>query len=149
MKKAIFASGCFWDPEEKLSKIKGITKTEVGYCGGKNNKSSYKEVCSGQTNHAEVVKIEFDEKVITYEEIVDFFFKIHDPTTFNRQGPNIGSQYRSEIFFCDDEQKKIAEKVKENLNEKFNGKVVTKISKEINYCKAEDYHQKYLQKKVL
>ena len=149
MKKAIFASGCFWDPEEKLSKIKGITKTEVGYCGGNNAKTSYEEVCTGQTNHAEVVKIEFDEKVITYEEIVNFFFKIHDPTTFNRQGPNIGSQYRSEIFFCDDEQKKIAEKVKENLNEKFNGKVVTKISKEINYCKAEDYHQKYLQKKIL
>ena len=149
MKKAIFASGCFWDPEEKLSKIKGITKTEVGYCGGNNAKTSYEEVCTGQTNHAEVVKIEFDEKVITYEEIVNFFFKIHDPTTFNRQGPNIGSQYRSEIFFYDDEQKKIAEKVKENLNEKFNGKVVTKISKEINYCKAEDYHQKYLQKKNL
>ena len=149
MKKAIFASGCFWDPEEKLSKIKGITKTEVGYCGGNNAKTSYEEVCTGQTNHAEVVKIEFDEKVITYEEIVNFFFKIHDPTTFNRQGPNIGSQYRSEIFFYDDEQKKIAEKVKENLNEKFNGKVVTKISKEINYCKAEDYHQKYLQKKIL
>ena len=147
MKKAIFASGCFWDPEEKLSKIKGITKTEVGYCGGNNTKTSYEEVCTGQTNHAEVVKIEFDEKVITYEEIVNFFFKIHDPTTFNRQGPDIGSQYRSEIFFYDDEQKKIAEKVKENLNKKLNGKVVTKISKEINYCKAEDYHQKYLQKK--
>ena len=149
MKKAIFASGCFWDPEEKLSKIIGITKTEVGYCGGNNTQTSYEEVCTGQTNHAEVVKIEFDEKVITYEEIVNFFFKIHDPTTFNRQGPNIGSQYRSEIFFYDDEQKKIAEKVKENLNEKLNGKVVTKISKEINYCKAEDYHQKYLQKKIL
>ena len=106
MKKAIFASGCFWDPEEKLSKIKGINKTEVGYCGGNNAKTSYEEVCTGQTNHAEVVKIEFDEKVITYEEIVNFFFKIHDPTTFNRQGPNIGSQYRSEIFFYDDEQKK-------------------------------------------
>ena len=149
MKKAIFGSGCFWGPEEKLSKIKGITKAEVGYCGGNNSKTSYEEVCTGQTNHAEVVKIEFDEKVITYEEIVNLFFKIHDPTTFNRQGPNIGSQYRSEIFFYDNEQKKIAEKVKENLNKKLNGKVVTKISKEINYCKAEDYHQKYLQKKGL
>ena len=115
MKKAIFASGCFWGPEEKLSKIKGITKTEVGYCGGNNSKTSYEEVCAGQTNHAEVVKIEFDEKVISYEELVNFFFTIHDPTTFNRQGPNVGSQYRSEIFFCDDEQKKIAGKVKENL----------------------------------
>ena len=149
MKKAIFASGGFWGPEEKLSKIKGITKAEVGYCGGNNSKTSYEEVCTGQTNHAEVVKIEFDEKVITYDEIVNFFFKIHDPTTFNRQGPDIGSQYRSEIFFYDNEQKKIAEKVKENLNKKLNGKVVTKISKEINYCKAEEYHQKYIQKKGL
>ena len=149
MKKAIFASGCFWGPEEKLSKIKGITKTEVGYCGGNNSKTSYEEVCTGQTNHAEVVKIEFDEKVISYEEIVNFFFTIHDPTTFNRQGPDVGSQYRSEIFFYDDEQKKIAEKVKKNLNEKLNNKVITKISKEKNYCKAEEYHQKYLQKKGL
>ena len=105
MKKAIFASGCFWGPEEKLSKIKGIMKTEVGYCGGNNSKTSYEEVCTGKTNHAEVVKIEFDEKVISYEEIVNFFFTIHDPTTFNRQGPDVGSQYRSEIFFYDDEQK--------------------------------------------
>ena len=149
MKKAIFASGCFWGPEEKLSKIKGITKAEVGYCGGNNSKTSYEEVCTGQTNHAEVVKIEFDEKVITYEEIINLFFKIHDPTTFNRQGPNIGSQYRSEVFFYDNEQKKFAEKAKENLNKKLNGKVVTKISKEINYCKAEEYHQKYIQKKGL
>ena len=149
MKKAIFASGCFWGPEEKLSKIKGITKTEVGYCGGNDSKSTYEEVCTGQTNHAEVVKIEFDEKVISYEELVNLFFTIHDPTTFNRQGPNIGSQYRSEIFFCDDEQKKIAGKVKENLNEKLNKKMVTKISRETKYCKAEEYHQKYLQKKVL
>jgi len=149
MKKAIFGLGCFWGPEEKFSKLNGITNTEVGYCGGNNSKTSYEEVCTGQTNHAEVVKIEFDEKVISYEEIVNFFFTTHDPTTFNKQGPDVGSQYRSEIFFYDDEQKKIAEKVKENLNEKFNGKVVTKISKEINYCKAEDYHQKYLQKKGL
>ena len=149
MKKAIFASGCFWGPEEKLSKIKGITKTEVGYCGGNNSKTSYEEVCTGQTNHAEVVKVEFDEKVISYEEIVNFFFTIHDPTSFNRQGPDVGSQYRSEIFFYDDTQKKIAVKVKENLNEKLNKEVVTKISKEKNYCKAEEYHQKYLQKKGL
>ena len=149
MKKAIFASGCFWGPEEKLSKIKGITKTEVGYCGGNNSKTTYEELCTGQTNHAEVVKIEFDEKVITYEEIVNFFFTIHDPTTFNRQGPDIGSQYRSEIFFYDKEQKLIAEKVKHNLNEKLSGKVVTKVSKEKNYCKAEEYHQKYIQKKGL
>ena len=112
MKKAIFASGCFGIQKKNYLKIIGITKTEVGYCGGNNTKTSYEEVCTGQTNHAEVVKIEFDEKVITYEEIVNFFFKIHDPTTFNRQGPNIGSQYRSEIFFYDDEQKKLLKKLK-------------------------------------
>ena len=149
MQKAIFGAGCFWGPEEKFSKITGITKTEVGYCGGNKPQTTYEEVCTGQTNHAEVVKIEFDEKIISYEEIVNFFFKAHDPTTLNRQGPNVGSQYRSEIFFCDEEQKKIAEKVNQNLNNKFNGKIVTKVSKEKNYCKAEEYHQKYIQKKGL
>ena len=122
--------------KEKLSKIKGITKAEVGYCGGNNSKTSYKEVCTGQTNHAEVVKIEFDEKVITYDEIVNFFFKIHDPTTFNRQGPDIGSQYRSEIFFCDEEQKKIAEKVNQNLNNKFFiNQIVNKLIKNNTFSK--------------
>ena len=149
MEIAILGLGCFWGPEIKFSKLDGVIKTEVGYCGGNKPQTTYEEVCTGQTNHAEVVKIEFDEKIISYEEIVNFFFKAHDPTTLNRQGPNVGSQYRSEIFFYDNEQKKIAEKVKENLNKKLNGKVVTKISKEINYCKAEEYHQKYIQKKGL
>ena len=147
MKKAIFASGCFWGPEKKLSKIKGITNTEVGYCGGDSYKTTYEEVCTGKTNHAEVVKIEFDEKTISYEAIVKIFFEIHDPTTFNRQGPDIGSQYRSEIFFYDVIQKKISEKIRQNLNKKLNGKIVTKISPKKNYCKAEEYHQKYIEKK--
>ena len=149
MKKAIFGLGCFWGPEEKFSKLNGIINTEVGYCGGNVDQTTYEEVCGGKTNHAEVVKIEFDEKIISYEELLKKFFGMHDPTTLNRQGPDVGSQYRSEILFYDDEQKKIAEKVKENLNEKLNKKVVTKISKETNYCKAEEYHQKYLQKKSL
>ena len=147
MKKAIFGAGCFWGPEEKFSKINGIIKTEVGYCGGNKPQTTYEEVCTGQTNHAEVVKIEFDEKIISYEEIVNFFFKMHDPTTLNKQGPNKGTQYRSEIFFNSEEQKKIAEKIKQDFNKKYDGEVVTNISKEQNYCKAEEYHQKYLEKK--
>ena len=148
MKKAIFASGCFWGPEEKLSKIKGIMKTEVGYCGGNNSKTSYEEVCTGKTNHAEVVKIEFDEKVISYEELVNLFFTIHDPTTFNRQGPNVGSQYRSEIFFCDDEQKKIAEQVKENLNEKLNKKWLQKFPKKQTIVRQKNITKNIYKKKV-
>ena len=147
MQKAIFGAGCFWGPEEKFSKITGITKTEVGYCGGNKPQTTYEEVCTGQTNHAEVVKIEFDEKIIFYEEIVNFFFKMHDPTTLNKQGPNKGTQYRSEIFFNSEEQKKIAEKIKQDFNKKYDGEVVTNISKEQNYCKAEEYHQKYLEKR--
>ena len=147
MQKAIFGAGCFWGPEEEFSKIKGITNTEVGYCGGDNPQTSYEEVCTGKSNHAEVVKIEFDEKIISYETIVKLFFEIHDPTTFNRQGPDIGSQYRSEVFFYDEVQKKIAEKVKKNFNKSLNNKIVTKISPKKNYCKAEEYHQKYIKKK--
>ena len=147
MQKAIFGAGCFWGPEEKFSKVNGIIKTEVGYCGGNKPQTTYEEVCTGQTNHAEVVKIEFDEKIISYEEIVNFFFKMNDPTTLNKQGPNKGTQYRSEIFFNSEEQKKIAEKIKQDFNKKYDGEVVTNISKEQNYCKAEEYHQKYLEKR--
>jgi len=147
MQKAIFGAGCFWGPEEKFSKINGIIKTEVGYCGGNKSQTTYEEVCTGQTNHAEVVKIEFDEKIISYKEIINFFFKMHDPTTLNRQGPNKGTQYRSEIFFNSEEQKKIAEKIKQDFNKKYNGEIVTNISKEQNYCRAEEYHQKYLEKR--
>ena len=146
MEIAILAAGCFWSPEIKFSKLNGVLKTEVGYCGGDNSKTSYKEVCTGKTNHAEVVKIEFDDKVITYEQILDFFFEIHDPTTLNQQGYDIGTQYRSEIFYTDENQKEIAQKVLNKNNAKYNGKIVTNISKNKNYCKAEEYHQKYLER---
>ena len=106
MKKAIFGAGCFWGPEEKLSRVPGITNTEVGYCGGDNPKTSYEEVCTGKTNHAEVVKIEFDTGKISYENILCNFFEMHDPTTLNRQGPDTGTQYRSEIFFLMKNKKK-------------------------------------------
>jgi methionine-S-sulfoxide reductase len=147
MEIAVLALGCFWGPEIKFSKIEGIIKTEVGYCGGNSPTTTYKEVCTGDTNHAEVVKLDFDEKIVTYEKILKTFFQIHDPTTLNSQGPDFGTQYRSEIFYLNDKQKKIAEKVLENVNERLSGKVVTKISLLKNYCPAEEYHQKYLEKR--
>ena len=147
MEIAVLALGCFWGPEIKFSKIDGIIKTEVGYCGGDSPNVTYKEVCTGNTNHAEVVKLDYDENIISYEKILKIFFQIHDPTTLNSQGPDFGTQYRSEIFYLNDNQKKIAEKVVNEVNEKLFGKVVTKISLLNNYCPAEEYHQKYLEKK--
>ena len=147
MEIAVLALGCFWGPEIKFSKIEGIIKTEVGYCGGNSPTTTYKEVCTGDTNHAEVVKLDFDEKIITYEKILKTFFQIHDPTTLNSQGPDFGTQYRSEIFYLNDNQKQIAEKVLNDTNERLSGKIVTKISLLKNYCPAEEYHQKYLEKR--
>ncbi len=147
METGIFAAGCFWKPDLEFEELKGVKKTEVGYCGGDSSSTTYENVCSGNTNHAEVVKVFYDEKIISYKELVKFFFKIHNPTTLNRQGPDIGTQYRSEVFYSSEKQKIIAQKVLEEENKNFSGKIVTKISKEINYCKAEDYHQKYLKKK--
>ena len=146
MEIAVLACGCFWGPEIKFGKLEGIYRTEVGYCGGNGSKTSYEEVCTGTTNHAEVVKLEFDPNKISYEKILEFFFQIHDPTTLNSQGPDFGTQYRSEIFYLNDNQKNIAEKITKKINEKLSGKVVTKISLLKNYCMAEEYHQKYLDK---
>ena len=147
MEIAVLACGCFWGPEIKFSRLDGVFKTEVGYCGGKTSKTSYQEVCEGDTNHAEVVKLDFDPSIISYEKILDYFFEIHDPTTLNSQGPDFGTQYRSEIFYLNDEQKNIAKKIIEKYNKKYSGKVVTKISQIKNYCIAEEYHQKYLEKR--
>tara|TARA_A100001011_G_scaffold397347_1_gene498043 strand:+ start:2356 stop:2805 length:450 start_codon:yes stop_codon:yes gene_type:complete len=147
METGIFAAGCFWKPDLEFEELKGVEKTEVGYCGGNNPDTTYENVCTGSTNHAEVVKVYYDKNIISYEKLVEFFLKIHNPTTLNRQGPDIGTQYRSEIFYTTETQKRIAEKILEKKNKDFNGKIVTKISKELNYCKAEDYHQKYLKKK--
>tara|TARA_Y100000590_G_scaffold392317_1_gene469637 strand:- start:790 stop:1233 length:444 start_codon:yes stop_codon:yes gene_type:complete len=147
MEIAVLALGCFWGPEIKFSKIDGIIRTEVGYCGGNNPQTTYKEVCTGNTNHAEVVKLEFDQKIISYEKILEYFFKFHDSTTLNSQGPDIGTQYRSEIFYLNENQKKIAEEIIDIENKKLSGKVVTKLSLLKNYCPAEKYHQRYLEKK--
>ena len=147
MEIAILGLGCFWGPEIKFSKLEGIIKTEVGYCGGNNKETTYKEVCTGNTNHAEVVKLNFDTKIVSYEKILEFFFEIHNPTTLNSQGPDFGTQYRSEIFFLNENQRVIAEKIKNNINDKLSGKVVTNISLVKNYCLAEEYHQRYLEKR--
>ena len=147
MEIATLALGCFWGPEIKFSKLNGVIKTEVGYCGGNSSKTTYKEVCTGTTNHAEVVKLDYDEKVISYEKILKIFFQIHDPTTLNSQGPDFGTQYRSEIFYLNNIQKITAEKVLKDVNERLSNKVVTKITLLNNYCPAEEYHQKYLEKR--
>jgi len=147
MEIAVLGLGCFWGPEIKFSKLDGVIKTEVGYCGGNSTKTSYKEVCTGETNHAEVVKLDFDPEIISYEKIIKYFFEFHDPTTLNSQGPDFGTQYRSEIFYLNDKQKVMAERILNEENKKLSGKVVTKISAVKNYCPAEEYHQKYLEKR--
>ena len=147
MEIAILGLGCFWGPEIKFSKLDGVIKTEVGYCGGHKAETNYKEVCTGSTNHAEVVKLDFDPKIISYEKILEFFFKIHDPTTLNSQGPDFGTQYRSEIFYLNDNQKITALNIINKENERLSGKVVTKLSQVKNYCAAEEYHQRYLEKR--
>ena len=146
MEIAVLALGCFWGPEKKYGQLDGIYRTEVGYCGGNSPNTNYREVCTGTTNHAEAVKLEFDPKIITYEQIIKKFFEFHDPTTLNSQGPDFGTQYRSEIFYLNDEQKNIAQKVIDDVNKRLSGKVVTKLSELKNYCTAEEYHQKYLEK---
>ena len=147
MEIAILGLGCFWGPEIKFSKLDGVIKTEVGYCGGNNAETNYKEVCTGTTNHAEVVKLDFDPKIISYEKILEYFFEIHDPTTLNSQGPDFGTQYRSEIFYLNENQKTIAGNVINKENERLSGKVVTKLSQVKNYCVAEEFHQRYLEKR--
>ena len=147
MEIAVLGLGCFWGPEIKFSKLEGVIKTEVGYCGGDSKETTYKEICTGNTNHAEVVKLDFDPKVISYEEILDYFFEIHNPTTLNSQGQDFGTQYRSEIFYLSDRQKEIAKNVIDKTNANLSRKVVTKFSLLKNYCPAEEYHQRYLEKR--
>ena len=147
-KLAIFAAGCFWGIEEKFLSHPGVLDTEVGYIGGITNEPSYHDVCSGETGHAEAVRVKFDKDVVSYEELVSLFFKIHDPTTLNRQGPDIGTQYRSEIFCLDDDQYLIADAMRRKFNKEiFNDKIVTSISMADNFWIAEEYHQKYVRKK--
>ncbi len=148
MSKAVFGAGCFWGVEKKFSELNGVNHTEVGYSQGISDKTTYEEVCAGNTNHVEVVLIKYDDKVISYEKLIDYFYKIHDPTTLNQQGPDRGTQYRSLIGCYDESQIKIAEEKTQFLNENyFNNKITTTIEYTNNYCLAEDYHQKYIEKK--
>jgi peptide-methionine (S)-S-oxide reductase len=149
MQKCYLALGCFWKPEETFRSIEGIIETEVGYAGGKNKKVTYEEICTGNTEHAETVKITFDEKFISFEKILEYFFNIHDSTQKDMQYPDVGTQYRSEIFYKNEEQKKLAEKYKKLFGKKISKKIETKISELKNYCKAEEYHQKYIMKRGL
>ncbi len=146
MKKCTLALGCFWKPEENFKNKPGIIKTEVGYAGGKSPDVAYEEVCSGNTGHAEVVRLTFDEKIISFKKILDLFFKMHDPTQKDMQYPDVGTQYRSEIFYETDQQKEVASVILNELNKKLDGKIQTNITKIKNYCKAEEYHQKYIEK---
>ena len=149
MQKCTLALGCFWKPEENFKNKPGILETEVGYAGGDSDKTTYEEVCTGSTGHAEVVRLSFDENIISFRKILDLFFKMHDPTQKDMQYPDVGTQYRSEIFYENEEQKNLAEKYKKLFNEKISGKIETKISELKNYCKAEEYHQKYIMKRGL
>ena len=146
MKKAMFGAGCFWGVEYNFSKLDGVYEVVSGYSGGKTPQPTYEQVCSNSTEHAEVVLIEFDEAVISYEELLDSFWKKHDPTTLNRQGPDVGSQYRSAIFYFDNEQKNLAQKSLSRLQQKLDKKIVTEITEADTFWKAEEYHQKYFEK---
>ena len=147
MQKSYLALGCFWKPEETFRQLAGVIETEVGYAGGDSSNTTYEEICAGKTGHAETVKINYDENIISYEKLLGVFFKIHDPTQKDMQYPDMGTQYRSEIFYENEHQKNIAEKYKNLFNEKLNKKIETNISKIKNYCKAEEYHQKYILKR--
>ena len=146
--KATFGAGCFWHVEDLLRKTKGVKSTQAGYIGGKLTNPTYEEVCTDTTGHAEAVQVEYDPNEISYDELLKVFWSNHDPTSLNRQGPDIGNQYRSAIFFHDEEQKKIAQKSKDELEKsgKFQKRIVTEIVPAPEFYKAEEYHQKYFQK---
>jgi peptide methionine sulfoxide reductase msrA/msrB len=145
-KKAIFASGCFWGTEYYMQKAKGVISTQVGFIGGTKDNPTYKEVCTGKTGHAEACEVTYDPDKTNYEELAKLFFETHDPTQVNRQGPDIGTQYRTEIFYLDDEQKTTAEKLINILKGK-GYDVVTKVTPATTFWKAEDYHQNYYENK--
>jgi len=148
-KKAVFAAGCFWGVESTFQQMDGVKSTTVGYIGGKVKNPSYELVCTGLTGHAEAVEVEYNPKVISFEKLLDTFFELHDPTTLNRQGPDIGTQYRSAAYFSNDEEKKLIESKISLLNEsgKFNSRIVTEIEEITEFYNAEDYHQDYYKKR--
>ena len=144
-----FAAGCFWGVESTFQQMEGVKTTTVGYIGGKVKNPSYELVCTGLTGHAEAVEVEYNQQVVSFETLLDTFFKLHDPTTMNRQGPDVGTQYRSAAYFSNNEEKKIIENKIDALNEsgKFSSKVVTEIEAISEFYDAEDYHQDYYKKR--
>ena len=147
MNKAIFAAGCFWHIQEIYDSLKGVIKTSVGYTGGNTVDPTYEEVCNGGSNHSEAIEVLFDEKIISYEDLLNQFWKIHDPTTLNRQGPDVGTQYRSAIYYINHSQKIVAEESKAKMNAgKFKGEVITEITQASTFYFAEEYHQNYNKK---
>ena len=153
MKKATFAAGCFWHVEEIFSKTLGVKSTQVGYTGGDLENPTYEQVCTDRTGHAEAIQVEYEPEEISYKDLLKVFFENHNPTTSNRQGPDVGIQYRSAIFCHDSEQEELAKEVKEKLNpiakERFGNDIVTEIKSAVHFYRAEEYHQKYFEKNGL
>jgi peptide-methionine (S)-S-oxide reductase len=147
MQKATFAAGCFWHVEDVFMKTKGVISTKVGFSGGKTKKPTYHQVCYSDTGHAEAVEVEFDPKIISYEKLLDVFWTLHDPTQLNRQGLDIGYQYRSAIFYYSEQQRKAAEKSKTEEQKKHKKPITTQIVKAPDFYMAEEYHQKYSEKR--
>ena len=146
MQKAIFAGGCFWGVQNYFDQIPGVSKSEAGYTGGHTKNPTYEAVCSHTTGHAEAVAIDFDPATVNYQTLCHHFFRMHDPTQLNRQGPDIGDSYRSAIFYFDDQQRRIAETVKMELQAKSEKPIVTEITEASEFYPAEDYHQKYTER---
>lgn len=148
MAKATFAAGCFWGVEDAFRQVRGVTSTTVGYSGGTKRNPTYKEVCTGTTGHAESVDVEYDPNQVSYPDLLAVFFQSHDPTTLNRQGPDIGTQYRSAIFFHDAEQEAAAREAKAALEKAgaFKRPIVTEILPASDFYRAEEYHQQYFEK---
>ncbi len=148
MAKATFAAGCFWGIEAAFRKVDGVTDAKVGYAGGGTQNPTYEQVCNGQTGHAEAVEVDFDFDKVSYGELLDLFWQIHDPTQLNRQGPDVGTQYRSAIFYHDEDQKQAAEvsKQKQDASRRHPGTIVTEVIRASEFWVAEDYHQRYFEK---
>ncbi|MBN35651.1 MAG: peptide-methionine (S)-S-oxide reductase [Rhodospirillaceae bacterium] len=149
MAKATFAAGCFWSPEETFSQIPGVNDTAVGYVGGHTERPTYEQVCSSQTGHAEAVEVDYDPEQVSYDDLLKVFWEIHDPTTLNRQGPDVGSQYRSAIFVHDDDQRAAATATRDAQQEARHDDrtVVTEIVDAPTFWRAEDYHQRFIEKR--
>jgi peptide-methionine (S)-S-oxide reductase len=145
---ASFAAGCFWGVEARFLEVEGVLDAVSGYTGGHNENPTYKEVCSGDTGHAEAVRLTFDDEKVSYSELLDLFFDMHNPTTLNRQGPDFGSQYRSAIFWYDEEQRLAAQQKINQLNSsgKWPDPIVTQLTEAVEFWRAEEYHQRYFEK---